>query len=440
MKEKLPGFELINQTIPAEIKKLNEFDPVLHYYQIFFNKLTQNNEHNKEIFVSTKGGTPAMQNALKLQSISFGLKKLIFIDPSLTIQKVLTGQPSECKLTSYWQYSRQQKYQVVKQLLNRWDFDGSLGVLSDFKESLVFLRENKAIELKEIMQTENNIERITKVLDCTRSLFDLDIETARKIIEDNQFLSDIKFNNALQLKSLIDNYDSVVNLYTQFFIYQELQQIGSCLTILSSFYEAVLDRIIEKCGGYQYLNNNDRLNLTKLKNHLGEQLYSTFQSDIQKLQNERINTRPLMRSLIGILLKYRKASKDIDEIDDWQNHKWLANNLTIKGVNELLKEMDFWIFLRNQLIHSANGISINRIHIAYQERYHLFQSKIQKQVLDEACTYEQIPEIITQILNNRLLKLRRDDKINFVGTNKFYIYSLVKDWVIEALMSDLTLL
>ncbi|MGA7953691.1 MAG: hypothetical protein WCA07_09235 [Gloeobacterales cyanobacterium] len=80
-----------------------------------------------------------MQTALQIQSISSEIRKQLFLDPQLDIKKILLGKPSACNFTSYWQHRRGQKYQTVKQLLERWDFAGAHTVLELWQEDLKWL-------------------------------------------------------------------------------------------------------------------------------------------------------------------------------------------------------------------------------------------------------------------------------------------------------------
>ncbi|MFM7790625.1 MAG: hypothetical protein ACKO90_21720, partial [Microcystis panniformis] len=78
--------------------------------------LEENSSQESTILVNVKGGTLHQKTALKIQAIASDFKNLLFIDPILDLNQLLEGKNSECQLTSYWLYQRNQKYQTVKLL------------------------------------------------------------------------------------------------------------------------------------------------------------------------------------------------------------------------------------------------------------------------------------------------------------------------------------
>ena len=137
-----PNLTLIEQKIPGDIQ-LNKIDPLLQYYRSFFNELVIERGVQETILISSKGGTPQMQNALKFEALGSVFPKQLLIDPKLSIKKVLLGEPSDCQLDSYWQYWRNQKYQTAKRLLERWDFDGAINILKSWRDILKFLKSKR---------------------------------------------------------------------------------------------------------------------------------------------------------------------------------------------------------------------------------------------------------------------------------------------------------
>lgn len=424
--EKFEGLRLHGVIIPDSIKPVDQ-DVLLNYYYGFFNTL----DPQDTILVSIKGGTPQMQNALKLQAIASGIQRLLFIDPILSVKQILAGKASECKLTSYWQYFRQQKYQTVQQLLERWDFDGAINLLNQWRKVLTFLEEHQVINSQEIVKSGNNLDKIIAVLKCACSLLDLDAATARKIIEANPILVQ---SEGLTLAALIEskngntNYDSLLNLYTQCLIDRDLRQVGNLLTTLSSFYEGILYRIIEKNGGFQYLTPNDRLKVHQLKQDIGNQLTLEFKTAIAQLTDTQLSSRRQLRTFITIILKHRWVNKSLVGVESWETDRFqLTDGKTIAGVNGLLETLDYWIAQRNKLIHDLDGISINRIH------------ELDRNRLPKACAYQQIPEVMEKLLTHRLLGLKNLHKKQFVGTNEYYIYTNVREWAIANLLSEINL-
>ena len=123
--KKQDNIHLIPEIIPTDIPAV-DLDKLLNYYYSVFVKYISS---DRELLISLKGGTPQMKTAISMQAFASSINKQIFIDPILSPAKILAGEPSECELTSYWRYMRNQKYQDVKVLLEkRWDFDGAIPV------------------------------------------------------------------------------------------------------------------------------------------------------------------------------------------------------------------------------------------------------------------------------------------------------------------------
>ena len=138
LKFELSDFDIdvIAQVIPKTISAVDQ-DTLLNYYYQFFLDCSEI-QRNEEIIVSIKGGTPQMQSALRIQSLAFSAK-ILFIEPKLSVKRILHGQPSECQLTSYWRYQRNQIYQDVKTILETsWDFIGAIGILKEWQYLLGF--------------------------------------------------------------------------------------------------------------------------------------------------------------------------------------------------------------------------------------------------------------------------------------------------------------
>jgi len=88
-------FDLIAKYIRPDTNNFAvNLDRLLDFYYRFFHELNP----QEEILVSIKGGTPQMQNALRLQSVSSTISKQLFIEPKLSVKNILAGQPSQCEL------------------------------------------------------------------------------------------------------------------------------------------------------------------------------------------------------------------------------------------------------------------------------------------------------------------------------------------------------
>lgn len=406
LKQKYPDLVVKPIIIPDTIAPV-DLDQLLDYYYSFFCNLTKQISEEELVLVSIKGGTPQMQSALKIQSIAANIQSILFIDPTLDIKAVLNGQASECQLTCYWKYFRQQKYQTVEQLLQRWDFTGAIEILRVWKRYLKFISRYQILDLAEVEENKQKNELIIKVLDCARCLFELDLESAQAIIQD------ISLPQLTILQDIVNNqnnskYSVVLNLYSQSLIYNDLNEIGNFLTTFCTFNEAVLYQIIEKNGGNQYLDSQTRRIQSNFQQDIGQELYSSF--NINNSDTLYLNNRFIQRNFIQTLLEYRQNRfNQSGLLDNWRRLK------------ELLDSLEYWILQRNDLIHSGKGISLRKVQELNQQRY------------NETPEYKEIVKVMAQMLHNPLLQTRNEYKDKFVDTANYYIYSSLRDWAIAQL-------
>jgi hypothetical protein len=365
---------LTAQEIPFGVTA-READKLLDFYYQFF---TEHISNDSTLLVSIKGGTPQMQTALKIQAIASSVARLMFIDPQFDIAKTLAGKFSECQLTSYWRYMRTQKYQIVKLLLeeNHWDFNGSIQILKDWQLVLKFFINHQVVETNDIANSSEAISRMIKTLDIGINSFNLDISSAKNFLDSN---SQLKLSKSLI--NQVSNYDIVLNLYTQCRIYWKLNQVANFLSRMSSFYEAILVKIAHNMG-----------------------FYSNF-----PLKDNRFNKRSFVDSHINL-------NSTIQEKQAWQE------------ILSLLKSIDFWCEQRNEIIHLAKGVSKQKMEELFNQ---------QRQYNSDICAPQSIMSNMTKILSNDLEIVRKEYKNKFVGDNQeYYIYSEVKNWVIETLDSN----
>lgn len=366
---------IFEEKIPQDLLPIEQ-DKLLNYYYRFFLKDEIKNEDN--LLISAKGGTPQMLTALKVQALASSNQYQLFIDPQLSVKKVLIGEASQCVLTSYWQYMKGQKYNDVINLLeNRWDFLGAIEIMEKWKDLLNFLAKN--IDDSQLKNNQNLISNIIKTLRIASECFNLDIEEAKNITKDK----DGNFLKNLQTKlqdTIVKKYNSRLNLYTQCRIYNELGQSAYLLSRMASFYDSILEQIARDIGCYNNSNYPQTGSRYEKRNYLSE---------------------------------------NINNEEAWNS---ILNNL---------KKLDFWYDKRNSLIHSATGISPNRLKEVYQKENQ------QNQQSTVTCPPNQIVNTMGEILTTSFNLIYQEDN-KFVEKNaEYYIYSTAKDWVIEKLQNDL---
>ena len=360
------NLRLIERKIPSEIPA-NDADKLLNYYYNFFIKEVQDNQ---PLLVSVKGGTIQMKTALTMQSVASAVTQKLFIDPQLSIKNLLAGEPSKCQYTSYWRYMRSQKYRDIQILLERWDFEGASQLLTQWRKSLSFLQEY--IDDSDLTKNSHLIQQVISALTVGNYCFNLDWKT----IKNTPKLTNNNISQGI-VKEATQN-DQLLNIYTQCRIYEELNQMTSFLTYISSFYEGVLERIAHQIGKRQEFRD--------------------------------LRDRPE---------KLRFIDKQFKQYQKVNVNDWLA-------VKQNLESLDYWCSQRNKLIHGAEGISKTIM----KELYNSQGSKSQ------ACHPDKILEVMAQILDSNLSLIKPEYR-KFVGKNaQYYIYSGIKDWSIDQLMND----
>jgi hypothetical protein len=409
--------ELIPHYIPA-----NDQDQLLNYYYQFFNRI----DREETVLISLKGGTPQMQTSLKIQAIASGTAKQLFINPKLSIQKVLAGQPSECLMTSYWRYMRSQRYQTVKLLLEtRWDFDGAQQILQDWKKVLNFLINEKVADEAIVLQSKKILEQIIQALELGLDFLNLDYESAGKILRENSQLA-----QATDLDSSIITHgdEKLLNLYTQSRIYWEIDQMANFLARISSFYEEVLERLVFIFKGENYFQRDWELNTALVRQQMGERLWQEFYNAEEKynfeLKSHDFNKKPIFK------LKGRFTQRNFLEKLLVPHHNIPISQWEL--ILESLKSLDFWVTQRNYLIHSASGVSKKRM----QE---LLDNSLKKGLSESivACKPGKIRSVMAKICSSELGIVRAAYHQKFVGQNAdFYLYSDVRNFVLDQLQIE----
>lgn len=376
--KKEQNIQLIPEIIPADIPAVDLDNLLDYYYGVFVKYISR----DSELLISLKGGTPQMKTAISMQAFASSINKQIFIDPVLSPAKILAGKPSDCLLTSYWRYMRNQKYQDVKILLEeRWDFDGAIQLIKQWQETLKFL--NYHLEDMKISQINFLISQVFNALEIANYCFNLDWKTAKKNIDDNSAQISGKITNQFQ------PYNLLLNLYTQCRIYCELNQMANLLVGVSSFYEKVLETIANKLGQ---------------KRHYPE-IGNRFEK--RDFLDERINQ------------------------DSRQYESWLI-------IKKCLNSLNFWCSKRNRFIHHGEGISQESMQELYSQRNLLVQrgNEYERQDARNACSPGSILDVMTEILETDF-NLLPNQYQKYVGRKAdYYIYSAVREWAIAQLMNE----
>ena len=431
--------------IPQEVPVIDLDGLLAEYYRFFTHGPFEKTE---KIFISVKGGTPQMQTALRVQAMSSDLENLIYLEPDLSIKKLLGGEPSHCRKISYWQYQRSQKYQSIKQLLNkRWDFDGARVILEQWKITLEELKKEKIENHQDIQKSQERIESIIKALNMAVGYLNLDAAHAENQANDTS-VENQKISSLGKLTNLTENYDHLLNLYTQCSLFWELDRIADFLTRMGSFYEETLHTIIIKLGAEKYFNRDEHpddwyLDPNELKKDAAlldnfseiEKKYKKWINDKDKNKDNRFKTyklpgRPSKLNFVEALIKTNNGN-----VNAWQE------------LVEAMKKLDYWAEKRNQLIHSAKGISKQRMQQEWDKDQNLgekgqMKNKKIERYRPRSCSPDEIREQMANIARSTLtligtsapslIMFPDEDYLN-PNTNFHYLYSDIRAWAIEQL-------
>lgn len=411
------GWDLtLHSQVLDPAKPANDLDMMLEEYYQFF----RNIQINEDILVSIKGGTPQMQTAIKVQTISTGIQHL-FLDPQLSVKAILAGDFSDCQPSSYWQYRRSQKYQVVELLLQRWDFDGARQVLKDWKKTLAFLRDRGLPEQPQLSANQKVVDAVIAALDLAVCHLNFDEAGAKTAFQ--------KLRKPKELKQIVNGYDKLLNLYTTCRIFWNLEQIANFLPRLGSFCEETLHQIFLQLNGERYFDRQKYPHDWWLdKRQMEGELFALFsererqtnanfhQHDFRKKPKYRLPGRFSKRNFAEALILYRKG-----DMSSWQ------------ALDESLVKLDYWVDKRNQIIHSANGVSKQTM-----QEVLAGDRKLKDQKALAACEPAAIVAEMTEMSRQtyELFGKSSSGLLKFVGPDTpHYLYDEIANWVVEQLMT-----
>ncbi|NJL21661.1 MAG: hypothetical protein HC895_13895 [Leptolyngbyaceae cyanobacterium SM1_3_5] len=235
-----PQIKLQPQLIRPEVPANDEDELIGEYYNFF-----QTFDRDQVAYISIKGGTGQMQAALKTQAISANLKAQVILKPDLSVAEIFKGEASKCRRVAYWRYQQAQRYDGIRQLLSRWDFDGAVVLLNGWRETLQSLIDSQVTDDKhELQNKRDTVVKAIVGLEVAIDCLSLDQESAQKRLKHRRLSKAID----LPFKSTLENYGLLENLYAQGKIYQDSRQVPNFLARMGSFYEVSQKCLLEKLG------------------------------------------------------------------------------------------------------------------------------------------------------------------------------------------------
>lgn len=424
------AFKLEKKIIDSTIEA-NKLEPLLSDYEQHLKAIAaaeklnllpdETGAKNNFALISIKGGTGKMATALQIKTIDSNFKNLLFIEPELNLEKILKGELSDCKLTLYWRHLRSQKYDTVRQLLSRWDFDGAILILNNWQNTLNLLPAG-IVDKDDIEKSQAAIKSAITALNLGLSFLNLDRADTQKILNSNPAI--------IGLADLEQNYEAWLNLYVQCRIYWELNQVANFLARLSSFWEELLNYLIITLDGRQYFVGD--INDWQLQKNLVEpELWDPFYRQETKKNPEfkewNFDNNPyLLRNRFS---KYRLV-KNLVDVRGKDSKIW-------EGIKESLMILDYWVQKRNKMIHLAKGVSQQTM----SEMLKSDRLSADKQVRQEAmkaCNPEEILQVMSEICSGtfELLGLGKPSFVGYGSTTPYYIYSDIIVWVLDRLERD----
>lgn len=353
-------------------------DLILSYY---YDQL-QTLDRSKTLFISIQGGTAYMKTALKIQAIGAGFKSPIILEPQLNVSRLMTGDTSHCKRLSYWRFQRQQKYENIKQLLNRWDFAGAKTILEDWQGTLNHLASKNLTEDGGLLEKEQaKVERLLIGLDTAVAWLNSDLEAARNSL---QKLSPEEAEPFAQY--LFDDLRVIYNLYAHLIIHNELKQISDFIGRLGSFYEVSRMKWIEVLDGNEYLKQDGdtgwkQLNVDSVysKNpRLWDNFVHSHDTAFRQLWPNTSKRNPIkgkdknvkQHGKKGQTLRFDRLVQRtfLEAIIRTEFKSQNESKQSFLNTLKIWEELDFWYEQRNQITHSAKGVDIQRVEEVYQNR------------------------------------------------------------------------
>ncbi|OAB56664.1 hypothetical protein AY600_17390 [Phormidium willei BDU 130791] len=449
--------------IPKEVSAVDQ-DALFDVYYRFLNREC---DRNVTTLISIKGGTPQMQTALRVQAISSQIETQIYLEPELDAQLILDGEPSPCRRVAYWRYQRTMKYQTVKQLLQRWDFDGARVVLSDWKKTLATLETSATENLEELKASQELVDLNVRALGTAVALMNLDTRGSRQEHDNRlEILSDLVNQYSDSQNSLY----RLLNLHTQCCIFWEVDGIAEFLIRMALFYEEIIHDLIRKLdpeNGNFYFDREHypddwclKTNKVVQNSQLAKRFYQ-LEQEMGKGKSRLVSTirkrrclnngswkKPLNQlfKLPGRLTKRNFLQALMESQGDARQKDAVRKMVTA------MKSLDYWSAKRNQIIHGAKGISKIRLQEALTEDKEAIKkgksiNQDIKSTINFACEPEEIRDRMTQIITSAFAVVNSalpepslvalpEGTTLASRSEPFYLYSDIREWVSDRLDDD----
>ncbi|MCT7964543.1 hypothetical protein NG791_28085 [Laspinema sp. D1] len=228
------------------------------------------------------------------------------------------------------------------------------------------------------------------------------------------------------LSHLTKTYQSWLNLYAHCQIYWQLNQVANFLWCLSSFWEDVVNYLVIALGGEQYflreatpgILENWNLDPSKIEPDIWKVLIKHDTQlknwDFSKGKNFSLNMKRFTkRYLAEALVRHNQGN-----IHEWEKSE------------TALKQLNYWVEKRNDLIHRIKGASQETMHemLAIDRKLNLKEAKIASEV-------DLILETM-QTLCLSLFCLFNQQPFSGIDPNfngLYYLYSKIVDWVNQQL-------
>jgi hypothetical protein len=448
--------------IPKEVSAVDQ-DALFDVYYRFLNREC---DRNLTTLISIKGGTPQMQTALRVQAISSQIETQIYLEPELQATLILEGEPSPCRRVSYWRYQRTMKYQTVKQLLQRWDFDGARVVLSAWKETLATLETSQTENSEALNASRELVDVNVRALGTAVALRNLDIRGANQE-HDNRL--DVLSKLANQYSNPQNSLYRLLNLHSQCCILWDVDGIAEFLIRMGLFYEEIIHdliRTLDSKNEHSYFNREDYpddwyLNTDEVVKYpqLANRFYQLERemgksSLVGNIKKQHCLVKGSWKKPLQRLFKLpgRPTKRNfLQALIEFQLDNATQINVT-KDMISAMKALDYWCVKRNQIIHGAKGISKSRLLEVLEEDRQLVRSNPSiksdiKATIDVACQPDEIGDRMTQIITSAfavvnsalpepsLVPLPEGTTIASVS-EPFYLYSDIREWVSDRLDRD----